>query len=208
MEFDKRVLISIPTAADIRAETVGWTVRTILHAHEKGYHAGLSLSVSSYPIDFIRNSQVIDFLGTSYNYLFLLDSDCLPTDDCIDKLLAYDLDIVSSVAPGMIEAGLVYTAAQRVRESGDHQFRMFSTTSPDLPKGLQEVDGVGSTGILIKRNVFETIPYPWYKVVVEEDHTIVSGEDFYFCTRAKEYGFKVYADYDLRQKHYKTIALT
>jgi GT2 family glycosyltransferase len=208
MSWDKRVLISIPTAGDIRAEAVGWVVRTVRDAHEHGYHAGLDITIATHPIDFIRNNQISGFLGTNFNYIFLLDSDCVPMDGTVEKLLAYDLDIVGSIAPGMVEGRVVYTAATREREVGERKFRMLTPDNEDLPKGLQEIDGIGATGILIKREVFEKIPYPWYKVVVTPDNIIDMGEDFFFCAKAIEYGYKIFADFDLRQKHYKIVPLS
>jgi len=58
-----------------------------------------------------------------------------------------------------------------------------------------EVDFSGMGIILIKRKVFETIPRPWFaqpESNYEDNPMGVSGEDYYFSKKAREYGFKTY----------------
>jgi len=62
-------------------------------------------------------------------------------------------------------------------------------------KNLFEVDAVGSACTLIKRKVFETIPYPFY------EYTNALSEDLNFCRKAKEYGFKVWVDPTIKIGH-------
>lgn len=207
--FDKRVLISIPTKGEIRAETVGWLLKFVKHAHKKGIAAGTQIVVSPYPLDHMRNKQVKGFLETDYTHMFLLDADCEPPEDCVEKLLEHDLDIVAAVAPGVVEGNIVFTAAVIDEEAdGPFKYKMHSPRSPHLPKGLQEIDACGATGVLIKREVLEKMSYPWFKTLVSPDgETIRSGEDFFFCAKAKEVGFKVYADFDIVQRHYKVVSL-
>ena len=210
--YDKRVLVSIPTRGEIRAECVGWLVDALRNCVLEGHQAGMQVIVSPYPIDHMRNHQIRGFLETDYNYLFLLDSDCEPPRDCITKLLEYDKDIVGSVCPGIVEGKVVYTAAMideaAIKAGGPHKYMMHGPKSEDLPKGLVEVDAMGATGVLIKREVIEKMKYPWFKVLYTPDgEDIRSGEDFFFCAKAKELGYKIWADFDLIQKHYKVVSI-
>jgi hypothetical protein len=103
----------------------------------------------------------------------------------------------------------VFTAAlgTGTNEDGSPIFN-FPGVGEDRAHGLQEVDGCGATGVLIKRHVLETMEPPWFKMQYKEDGcSLYLGEDYWFCTKAKEYGFKVWADFDLRQTHIKTVAL-
>ncbi len=74
-------------------------------------------------------------------------------------------------------------------------------------KGLKEVDS-GSMGlVLMKREVVETLfkkydGYPFeflQRDQLEKDKP--TGEDIVFFDRAREAGFKVFCDFDVRPKH-------
>lgn len=56
--------------------------------------------------------------------------------------------------------------------------------------GLLELDGVSAGCLLVHRRVFEAIEEPWFKWN-EEWH---AGEDFYFCRKAQQAGFKIWGD--------------
>lgn len=208
------VLISIPTRENIHADTVGWCLRALKNSTSIGNKIGLQVVYSPYPIEMQRNNQVKNFLeDPKYTHLFLLDSDCVPPEGCIEKLLDYDLDIVASVAPAIIGDSHVLTAATRIPPEladPDRPTAKFNFPSVKDEKyfGLQEVDGVGMTGVLIKRHVFDKIEQPYFKMLYEDGGTSIDlGEDFYFCKIAQEAGFKIWADFSMRQKHYKLIPL-
>ena len=61
---------------------------------------------------------------------------------------------------------------------------------------LLEVDGCGSHFIMIRKEVFEAMPRPWYKTV-----TTSAGEDYWFCRKAKEAGFKIHVDLTVHTGH-------
>jgi len=67
---------------------------------------------------------------------------------------------------------------------------------------LIEIQGVGMASTLIKREVFEKTPKPWF---FPEPNL---GEDLAFCIRAKEQGFKIYCDTNLICGHCTTEIIT
>ena len=210
MSVVHEVMVSIPTKENIHAETVGWLLNAIKNCNKLGYGLGVHIVYSPFPIECQRNNQFKDFLlkeNAKYTHIFLLDSDCVPMEGTIEKLLDHDKDIVASVAPSLIKGAHCFTAAwYRPDEPAEDRFRMLEVNN-EKAHGLQKVDGVGATGVLIKRHVIETMKYPWFKVEYTDDAKIVRGEDYYFCHAAQEAGFEIWADFDLRQRHYKTIAL-
>jgi GT2 family glycosyltransferase len=158
-----------------------------------------------------RNNQIKNFLeDDKYTHLFLLDSDCVPEQLCVEKLLDYDLDIVASVAGALINGNHCLTAATLIKEDEviDGKRYLFPPVKSEEERGLMEVDAVGMTGVLIKRHVFEKIEPPYFEVLYKDNGTQTDlGEDYYFSRKCKEAGFKIYADFSLRQRHFKTVAL-
>jgi hypothetical protein len=58
--------------------------------------------------------------------------------------------------------------------------------------GIEEVDLIPQGFTLVAREVYETIPQPWY----------VGGymQDYYFSERARTHGFKIYVDHDVSKE--------
>jgi hypothetical protein len=66
--------------------------------------------------------------------------------------------------------------------------------------GLVQVAAVGTGGMLIRRQVLETIPPPWFQRGPQ-------SEDLMFCEAAKAEGFKIYCDLDAKLGHLTVAAV-
>lgn len=68
----------------------------------------------------------------------------------------------------------------------------------DIPdSGVFEVDGAGSAGMLIRREVLDEMSDPWF----ESSNGAILNEDLIFCMKAKEEGFTVFATSDVVMGH-------
>ena len=191
----KKVCISIITTTNIRVETAQWLLRTFSQLRENCY---IDFITDKKGIQDARNRQVVNFLQTDCTYLYTLDSDCVPQNNTIEKLLAYDLDIISSPHACMINGEGGVMAVDKVKDGYIQHKPM---------EGLQEVDAVGGSGMLIKREVFNNIDKPCFKSLHNEDGYLMLTEDFYFCENLKRNGYKIYADFNLVQSHVIGVVL-
>ena len=162
---------------------------------------GSFFGLAGMPFDMARNSAVQQFLNTSYEWLFSLDSDVIPPRDAILRLLNHGLPIVSGLycrrspphgVPVMIKGGRWVT-----------QF---------TPGSMVEVDLVGAGCLLTHRSVFEKVPHqrpgkPWFDWrvdlrglgVVPED--TCTSEDFSWCQHVRRHGYKIYVDTSVQCRH-------
>jgi hypothetical protein len=64
--------------------------------------------------------------------------------------------------------------------------------------GVFEVDAAGSAGMLLRREVIETVEDPWfYSTMDGHGRQVVLNEDVTFCTRIRhDHGFRLYATAD------------
>lgn len=128
--------------------------------------------------------------GQFTHYLFW-DSDIVPADPVgsISSLVARDLPIVGAAYEMRRDDGIrSYCAA--VNESGH-----VSTGTT----GLHKVDWVGAGFLVVKNEVFETCPKPWFRhEFVGDDQT---PEDIGFCMNARANGFEIYVDCDVVVNH-------
>jgi len=63
--------------------------------------------------------------------------------------------------------------------------------------GTFEIDAAGSAGMLVRREVLETMGDPWF----QSSGGIVLNEDVMFCRKAREHGYNVYATADVTMGH-------
>lgn len=171
-----------------------------------------------------------------YTHLMWIDSDMVFNPQQFQKLLDDDKDIVSGLyfmdngqqfatvkdwdeeyfkknggfeflTPKDIEAtlkGLPYKDADKNGSPNPSP-----TPSPTRVEGLIEVAYTGFGFMMIKKGVFESMTYPWFRPIEKKIGNMVdfTMEDVAFCLRAKETGFKVHIDPLVRVGHEKKVVL-
>ena len=136
------------------------------------------------------------------HYLFLDSSNTIGTTE-VERLLNHDLDIVSAAYTPRGNRNY-YCAGNAVYKDG----LLKKEYIPATTTGLIEVDIVGAGALLVKREVFEKLEYPWFRhewVRFEMDgikYQAQTGEDIGFCLLAKANGYKIYVDCDCISEHY------
>jgi len=111
-------------------------------------------------IDTARNQLVQEALkDLSYTHLLMIDDDMTFEPDFALKLLEHDVDIVGGLA------------FKRRPDFKPCVYRMNPENKqyyPILPEIFQEVDIVGSGGILIKMEVLRKLEYPWFSTYYDD----------------------------------------
>lgn len=118
------------------------------------------------------------------SHILFLDSDMRFPEDTLKKLLSHNLDIVGANCKQRTQDE--FTA----RKNGKF-------ISSKNKTGIEEVDIVGCGVTLIKTDVFKKLDKPWFSMPWDGKSHI--GEDVFFCTIAKDAGFKIFIDHDLSQ---------
>lgn len=182
----KTILIAVPTNKYIEPETM----KAIYDLEvPEGYKTEFQFFYG-YQVDQIRN--LIADWATHFDYLFAVDSDIVFKPDTLKKMLAHDKPLVS---------GLYIQ-----RRPGKHILELYrngrNISYPDIRgKGLIEIDGCGFGCVLVNSNVIRGIGYPQFVYKSALDHSQTLSEDNYFCMKAIERGFKLYADTSILCEH-------
>ena len=139
----------------------------------------------------------------NYDYFFSLEQDVIPPLDILEKLLSHKKEIISPYFSKPILVGL------KDKETGEIknavlEFAIIWLQEKNgikraLPqqvqnKGLIKVGGVGLGCILIKKQVLEKIKFRY----IENKKAF---DDLLFCLDAKNQGYKLFVDTDLKVKH-------
>ena len=188
----KNILIAIPTARNIEAETFKSIYDLIV---PDGYRVTFQYFYG-YNIDQVRNL-IADWVVKGFDYLFSVDSDIAFPPDTLVKLLAHNKDIVSGLY-------IQRKPGQHILEIYEHNGRGGVTNVPYeklAGRGLVEIASCGFGCVLVKAEVMRAIPYPHFKYHSAISHSNTISEDVDFCRKALAHGFKIWADTGIHCRH-------
>lgn len=127
-----------------------------------------------------------DCLRKGADYICFIDTDMVVPPILIEQLLSHNLPIVSAMCFRKTEPYSPAFFEKCWFEKGIMKATGYQLDT--IPDKLFEVAGVGMAAIIIRREVFENTPRPWFAPYP------YAGEDVSFCMRAREAGYKIYID--------------
>ena len=186
------VLLIVPTAGGI-------TEQTSKAVADIAAKPGIDfVPVRGRPADYARNCAIRLFIDNPrYSHLLFVDSDVEPPANCVEKLLTVNRPIaVGCYAVLMPQTGMVWALS---RKQADGRHRLLARR--DSPTEPFEVDGGGAGCLMLRRDVFSRIDWPWFRWVEHDDGSQTS-EDIYFFNKAAEAGYTITAVPDVVCGHY------
>jgi len=202
-----KVLIGLPTMGSIHTLLAIRIMAWLMEAQQKG-----NINVSIYPtmgvspVDNARNEIVDELLRGDCTHLLFVDSDTIPPQNALEKMLLADKPIVTALTP------IIEYDDKRKNSDSNGYYKKWNVVNwqdkfiePYL--GLIKIKGCGSSCILIKREVFEKMPKPWYRFLYQDDtgKVIFMGEDTHFIAKALGMGIEAWADTSIICGHNKAI---
>lgn len=186
--MEKTIAIGIPTVG-----LVHWRFAADLMSLQIPMSAQVIWQVRTM-IDTARNMLAMKALeNVTVSHILMLDDDMTFEHDFLLKLLAHDVDIVGGLA---FKRTPDYHPCVYKKKEGTNNYL------PVLPRVFQEVDIVGTGGILIKREVFEKLKYPYFETYFDKENPDKHfSVDFDFCMKAKKAGFKIFVDPEAQMGH-------
>jgi cellulose synthase/poly-beta-1,6-N-acetylglucosamine synthase-like glycosyltransferase len=188
-----KVLVCVPYTGSVHPQAAYSLIPMVCEARRHGIEISM-LPVGLSLIYTAREMAAKELLSGDYDALLFIDSDMVVPVDLLTRLVKHKKDIVSAIAFKRFPPyePCIFNVCGRDRT----EFWL------DYPEGLTEIEGVGMACTLIKREVFEKVPAPWFFPEPK------IGEDLAFCVRAKEQGFKIYCDTTLVCGHCTTDVVT
>jgi hypothetical protein len=180
---DKDYTIDVRTAAYCSAEAMRPGVQW-------GYVASRDAGVgrSTFAYNALKDPKV--------THLYFMDYDVVPPNGTLRRLLDYDLPIVAGIYP------MNTNERSWSFKVGDN----WQSVKDPLPDKLINATCVAGSTLLIKREVFEKLESPYFKIVYrdidENGQCYDEGEDEYFSRIAREAGYKLMVDPTIICKHY------
>ncbi len=138
---------------------------------------------------------IIDYtIKNNYDYLLSVDQDVILPKDVIEKLLKFNKEIISGVYYGFFLIDGVKKLRPLLYKYRDNKKYNLELNEVEN-ESLIRVDECGAGCLLIKRNVLEK----GIKFGLLEDPK--TTDDVYFCQKATEAGFEIFAYTGVKAKH-------
>ena len=184
--------------------TMEWSERTFgpLRFIVVPWCTKVHLILRGIPIAASRNKLVEDALKAGCSHVFFIDSDHVPEtpadiNEALRQLLLCDVDMVPALYRAKKPEGFPYNIWKRV-EGVEGEY----TTVRKWTGNWFTVDVAGIGSCLIKREVFEKVPKPWF--VWDKPSP---SEDFYFFEKAAKHGFKLWVFSEIKFSHIGNLAV-
>jgi hypothetical protein len=195
----KRVLIAMPTAKYIEADTFTSLYSLIRPA---GYTVDFQYFYG-YNVAQVRNLIAHYGIANGYDYIFWVDSDIVLPKTALIDLLAPGKGIVSGV--------YVQRSAETVPEIYEWaDGGGMRNARPDevMNKGVREVAGCGFGCVLTTTECLSKVGYPQFEYHNAIEHKDTLSEDIDFCIKAKARGYGVYVHTGVRCGHIGNVQLS
>jgi glycosyltransferase involved in cell wall biosynthesis len=164
-----------------------------------------------------RNVVVSSFLKSDFTHLLFVDADIGFHPGCIDRMLAFDKDIVAGVYPQkIIDWGRLFHACDAGIDKKElpyyslrYNLGFEDHTKVEIQGGFAVAKNAATGFMMIKRCVFEQMKekYPellvkselgeyhaFFDTMIDPDDQTYLSEDYAFCRRWQKIGGKVYID--------------
>lgn len=180
---DKNFTIDVRTAAYCSAEAMRPGVQW---GYVSSRDAGVGRSTFAY--NALKDLRV--------THLYFMDSDVVPPNETLHKLVRHNFPIVAGIySMKTDEQSWSFKTGDKWRNRND-----------SLGDELIKATCVAGSTLLVKREVFEKIERPWFKIVYkpidDEGRCYDEGEDEYFSRLAIEAGYDLVVDPTIICKHY------
>lgn len=148
-----------------------------------------------------RNSLCEFTLASGAEWLWFMDDDHAFAPDLLLKLLSHNEKLIVPVCLMRTHPYMPVTFSERLPDTPDGKARYLPVYYPDEEnRGVIELAAGGCAGMLIHREVLESIESPWFEYGF-------ASEDMIFCEKAKERGFKIHCDLSARLGHITTAVV-
>lgn len=193
--MNTKILLGIPTNRLLQPQTVFSLLNLVKNSK---HEIVVNIATQGYTISENRNYLVAQAIKLKCTHLFMVDDDMIFPENTLDQLLSHDKDIV-----GVVAHSRALPLMPVVEFFGDEELSTADRLlgRREIPEQLFSCKAVGGGVILIKTDVFNKVPRPWFGMEIFDTGMTKTGEDSFFCYAAKKAGYDIYCDPTLKIGH-------
>lgn len=199
-----KIVVGLPSCGLIRVETAKDMM--LMLANTSNIIFDIATPVSCY-VHMNRERCVEHALQAGADYLLFIDSDMTFKEDSLARLLTLNVDI-ASVTYNM--RGYPKCSVIKLDKIYDKEYAVDASVT-ERPIPLEKIKNpfrcaaAGTGFMLIKMAVFRKITRPWFFFTPELDGLKATGEDVFFCGKARDVGFDIWIDPSIRVGHIGSV---
>ena len=187
-----KTTLAVPTNRGLNPQTFQCLLELVARG---GYDFEILIAENGYTIAENRNWIATQAVKNGSDYLLMCDDDMTFLPDLLDTLIANDKDICGVAYHPRCETGQIIKYLDET-----HFIKLQENTDPKY-KQTFECWATGTGIILVKTEVFKKTPQPWFEFEYYPNGCCKQGEDWMFCKKAKNFGFKTFADPTIKCGH-------
>jgi hypothetical protein len=200
----------------VRAELTGRIVEGFMALNPRDVY--LMCVIGARPVATARYGATTEFLKNDCEWLVMVDHDTVPPanflkiipmmEESEDKFIAALPTPMAPYVPALYE-----NPSFNVGWVNDGIWQLANRFSPGWNG---DYDFLGGACLITHRTVFEKVPEPWFKMLLNLDDLLkpeieqlsgASCEDLYFTQKAKQAGFRLWIHSDFICSHFKVVDL-
>lgn len=151
-----------------------------------------------------RNILIENSLSDSFTHYLFIDSDTVPPMESLSILLSENDDFVICPTP-------LYKAFNICWNVRDESTGEWWDINKPFPEERFETSSCGGSMLFVKKQVLVDIGYPWFKTEYQpkdnKNKVVKTGEDVWFCNRARECGYNIKVEPRILCEHYNEVGL-
>ena len=167
-------------------------INMVAYSHMHGLNIEMMAQTERVVVDWARNdlaklvkNSTSPYTDKKYSHCLWLDDDMVFTPDLALKLASEmnDFDMISGLYFGRHEPLPVVYVKNKKHDDKDDPYKHFPLLR--VPSRTFECDAVGFGCLLMKTDVFDVVPEPWFTIDAR------GGEDIVFCKHARDHNLKI-----------------
>jgi GT2 family glycosyltransferase len=155
----------------------------------KNYNLTLFAPQKYRPVSYARNFCGKTFLESDHDVIWFVDDAVVPSKASLEMLLQADKLAISGVArvPKVDSDGITKAVGMVLRKTPEGY-------KEAVGRGVERIDAAGFGCMLLRREVFERIEFPWFSEIAWGNFR---GEDFGFCEKMKAVGIQLWVHFSV-----------
>lgn len=167
-----KIAIGLPTTGITKTDTTVCLMK--LAARLAVNYGGVDIIPAYGTVEQARNLVVDEFLKTDCTHLLFWDWDATGPENSAEVLYNADKDVIG------VNAAKKRTGNPVIENNTDGEPLNY------IKHEMEQTGLIGMHVTMIKREVFEAMPWPWFIPEVVEGQRKMAGEDFVFCKKATQ----------------------
>jgi hypothetical protein len=174
------------------AKMVAYDVKT--RCAQEGH--GLMMYTMPGTLIFDQREKLVDVaLSEGCDAVLFIDSDMRFPKDMVNILISREVGIVGVNATTRRPPILPTALNLHIEEKDGNKSHWWEKIDSRGKEGIEKVTAIGFGAVMIRKEVFESIPKPWFDAPWGVNGII--GEDVHFCIKAFDAGHDTYVDHEL-----------